>query len=574
MNAARPKTLSDPDAEPETDGRNVDSGRRDQLRILIADALSPHGKAALDAIDGIETTVQTGLAGADLAAAISAADGVVVRSAVQITSEVLEQAAGQPSCRLRGIARAGVGVDNIDVEAATHLGVAVLNSASASTITTAEHAFALMIALARNIAPAAAAISAGRWDRSKFVGRQLHGRTLGVIGLGRIGRTLAQRALAFGMTVRGYDPFINAEAILEGQVPLAGSLGELMAECDIVSLHIPKTESSAGLIDRQAIAAAKPGFLLINAARGGLIDEAALLEAIDSGQCGGAAIDVFEIEPPPIDSPLRAHPKILATPHLGASTVEAQEAVAVSACQALVEYLLGRDMGGVINAGGLTFNLTDRQRSFIDLAQRMIALLHAVNHAGSINTFQCTVRGETLSASADTVARYALAEFMGRHLDQPINLINAAVVAEQRHIEARTIIASDIGEDRLSIEIISDNGVRRVDGAIYEDGLPRITLLDGYAMDMAPAGHMIVLTNADEPGRIGLVGRIFGDAGVNIAEMVIGRKHQDAGDGMIAMMILKLDAAPTEALLEALRSADGIVDVAAVELAGVADNLE
>ncbi len=541
------------------------------MRILIADKLAPEAEAYLGGQADTEVTTRIGLAGDDLADALREHDGVVIRSAVKVTGPVLERCAGSDGWRLRAIARAGVGVDNIDLETATRLGIAVMNTASASTITTAEHAFALLIALARNIPWAHAAIASGGWDRSRFVGTELHGKTLGVVGLGRIGLTLSRRALAFGMKVCAYDPFMNAESALEGHVALLGSLEELMAGSDFVSLHVPKNETTSKMINAAAFEAARPGVRIINASRGGIIDEAALLTALADGRCGGAALDVYDPEPPPADCPLRNHPKILTTPHLGASTTEAQEAVAVDACRAVVTYLRGEGIIGAVNAAGVSLDLSDRQRAFVDLAGRMIALLQAAVSPRRLSRVRFVVRGEGLAGGADSVARYALVELLRSHLDEPVSVINAALIAEQRHIETETVIAADHGEDRMTIEIEIEpgGGPRRVEGAIYSDGLPRITSLDGYAMDMVPAGTMVLLTNTDEPGRIGLVGGVFGDAGVNIAEMVIGRKQSPVAGDTIAMMILKLDAAPTKGLLETLRQGPGIVRVASVELGRV-----
>ena len=536
------------------------------MRILIADKLAKEGAAFLRDQDGVEVTTQTGLAGDDLADALREHDGVVVRSAVQVTGPVLMRCAGTNGLRLKAIARAGVGVDNIDLEAATRLGIAVMNAASASTITTAEHAFALMIALARNIPWAHAAIASGGWDRNRFVGSELHGKTLGVIGLGRIGLTVARRAVAFGMSVCAYDPLMNAESAMEGQVPLLGSVQELLARSDFVSVHVPGTEATAGMLDDTAFGSAKPGMRIINASRGSVIDVTALLAALDDGRCAGAALDVYELEPPAPDSPLRNHPKILTTPHLGASTTEAQEAVAVDACRALVTYLRGEGIIGAVNAAGLSLDLSLRQRSFVDLSARMIALLQAAVAPGRLGRVRFAIRGDGLVGGAETVARYALVELLRRHLDEPVSVINAALIAEQRHIETETVIGAEHGEDRLVIEVISDGEPHRVEGAIYSDNLPRITSLDGYAMDMVPAGAMVLLTNVDEPGRIGLVGRMFGEARVNIAEMVIGRREGSTAGETIAMMILKLDGAPTAALLKALRDGPGILSVASLEL--------
>jgi D-3-phosphoglycerate dehydrogenase len=541
-------------------------GGADPIRILIADKLAPEGAAYLRGEPGVEVTDQPGMAPDALVEALGAHDGVIVRSAVQLTADLLSQVMTKPGARLRGICRAGVGVDNIDLEAATGWGLAVMNSASASTVTTAEHAFALMLALARNVGPAYSTMVAGGWDRSKFVGRQLHGRTLGVVGLGRIGQTLARRALAFDMRVVGFDPFINQETILEGAVKLFSNFDDLLAEAEVISFHVPRTEATEHMMGPEQFALARPGVLIVNAARGGIVDETALLEAIDTGRCGGAALDVYDTEPLAQDSPLRQHPKILTTPHLGASTVEAQEAVAVDAARALVRYLRGQGVTGAVNVGGLQLDLDDRQQAFADLATRMVILLGAATHGAGFRGVKCTVRGAALAARADTIARVALAQLLSSHLDQPVNLINAAVLAEQRGIETETVITSDTGDDRLSIEIKGDERSFRVEGAVYGDGQPRVTLLDGYHLDMVPAGNMVLLSNADEPGRIGLVGAIFGEAGLNIAEMVIGRDRESSEDRSVAMMIIKVDTAPNEAVLQALRDAPGILSVATAVL--------
>ncbi|MHC5114301.1 MAG: phosphoglycerate dehydrogenase [Planctomycetota bacterium] len=536
------------------------------VRILIADKLAPAGARFLEHQDDVDVTVHTGMDANELPAALAEHDGVVVRSAVKITAPVLDACVAGGASRLRGIARAGVGVDNIDLDAATRHGIAVLNSASASTITTAEHAFALMIALARNIGPASRTMAEGGWDRSKFVGTQLHGKTLGVVGLGRIGQTVARRALAFGMNVIAFDPFTNAETALEGAVRMVPGFDEMVPEVDVVSFHVPFSEATANMLSTEQFARARPGLLVVNASRGGVVDEAALLAALESGTCAGAALDVYSEEPPPDDAPLRRHPNVLCTPHLGASTVEAQEAVAVAACEALLMYLRGERVVGAVNTGGLALDLTDRQRAFTDLAGRMVAMMEAASEEQRVSTVRCVIRGEGIAGRADTIGRFALAALLQRHLDDPVNVINAAVIAEQRHVDTQTVIDSDTGDDRLAIEIEAPGSARSVEGAIFADGQPRITSLDGYPLDMVPAGNLVLITNADTPGRIGLVGGLFGEANLNIAEMVIHRRQPDAGGDTIAMMILKLDEPPPANVLEALRQAPGILRVTTVTL--------
>jgi D-3-phosphoglycerate dehydrogenase len=536
------------------------------MKILIADKLAPEGSDYLKSQDNVSVTIQPGLSDQDLAEALKIHDGVVIRSAVKITSDILDACMPNGSL-LKGIARAGVGIDNIDLKAATRYGVAVMNSASASTITTAEHAFALLIALARNIPHSHMTMAGGGWDRSAYTGVQLHGRTLGVVGFGRIGQTLAQRAIAFGMKVIAYDPYYNADSALDGAVTMVRSFDDMVPNVDAISFHVPKNETTTGMMGREQFAKARPCLLLVNASRGGIIDETALLEALDAGQCAGAAIDVYEQEPPPADSPLRNHPKIVTTPHLGASTTEAQEAVAVDACKSLLNYLRGLPVEGAVNIGSLSLDLSDRQRTCVELGSRMIALVNAAQPEQSLTGVTFTLRGESLASRADTIARYALATLLRSHLDQAVNVVNAALIAEQRNIESQTVIAADTGEDRMTIELRTHAGkMLRVEGTIDTQNRPRITHVLGYSMDMVPEGHMILLTNADEPGRIGLVGQIIGEAGVNIAEMVIGRAGNGEA-GQVAMMVIKIDAEPTDALLDALRNAPGILTVASVALA-------
>jgi len=549
-----------------------------EVRILVGEPIDALGVDFLRSQPGVQVT-DLGKAGPamgqdELVQALCDHDGVVVRSAMKLRGPVLEEVSRRGG-RLRAIARAGVGVDNIDVHVATRLGMAVMNSASASTITTAEHAFAMMIALARNIAQANQAMRAGGWDRNKFVGSQLHGRTLGVVGFGRIGQTLARRALAFGMRVIAHDPMINASRLLDDQVEMFSSLDALLPHCDIVSFHVPGDASTLGMMGRAQFALARQGVMIVNAARGGVVDETALLEALERGQCGGAAIDVFPTEPPPEDSPLRRHARVLCTPHLGASTVEAQEAVALDACKAVLVYLRGEGLPGAVNAGGLSMDLTEKQKSFVDLAGRMVALLGAATGPMSkLQRVRVHVRGDALAGKADTLARFALADVLRARMDQPVNVINAPLVAEQRHIDVQTISTTDSGQERMKIELFGEDGERSrsVEGTMYGEQMPRITSLDGYAMDMTPEGAMVLVTNADVPGRIGLVGQIFGAANANIADMVIGRRRErEPGAGSKsqpaeAMMIIRLDTEPSAAVLDALRATPGIMRVAHVTL--------
>ena len=525
------------------------------INILVADKLAPAGLELLKSREGVAVDVKTGLKEDELAAIIGQYDGLLVRSGVQVTAKVLAQ-----SGRLKAIARAGVGVDNIDLDAATAAGVLVMNSAEASTITTAEHAFALMMSLARNIGPAYRTMSEGGWDRNKFVGRQLYDKTLGLVGLGRIGRTVAERALAFGMKVLAFDPVYNAETALDGKVRLVKTFEELLGKVDFLSFHVPLNDHTRNMLNAERFAAANDGIMVINAARGGVIDIDAMIAAIDSGKCGGAALDVFEVEPLEKDSPLRKHPKVLLTPHLGASTAEAQDAVSNAACAQLLEYLTGEGLSGAVNVAGVRLDLDPTQRGYLDLAQRMARLIAPMCEEGMAE-ITVTCEGQALAAAAATIERMTLVELLNTSLEVPVNVVNAKLMADQRGIKLRSVVVDEQrASPRLTITIQSGQRPRRIVGVVHADGRPWVREINGYHMDLVPAGPMVILLNEDRPGMVGLIGTELGSAGANIADMALSRR------GNTAMMVLKLDETPTEPLINRLRARPGIVKVAVVNL--------
>ncbi|MEX0777653.1 MAG: phosphoglycerate dehydrogenase [Phycisphaeraceae bacterium] len=550
---------------------------------MVPDKLADEGLDYVRAQPDVELTSKPGITEAELAPMVGDYDGLIVRSGIQVTAAVL----AKPG-RLKAIARAGVGVDNIDLDAATEHGILVMNSAEASTISTAEHAFSLLMALARQIGPAYKKMAEGGWDRNKFMGTQLSGKTLGVVGFGRIGRTVAERALAFGMTVVAYDPFINAGFMMDGKVRMFASFEELAPNADLLTFHVPLNEQTKGMLGVATFAKVRKGVLVINAARGGVVDEAALLAALDSGQCGGAALDVFDQEPPPADSPLRKHPRLLVTPHLGASTHEAQQAVSIAAAEQLLEYLRGQGVRGAVNAGGLRVDLSPLQNKFVDLVQRMAALINPMVTRGIAGvTFE--IAGKELAAVAGTIERFGLVGLLKGYLAVPVNMINVRHIAEQRGIRLRTVISE--GEEKgdgpqLAMEITGPSGAvddqtphgdesRRIVGKVYQDMRPRVVEINRYHMDMVPAGHMVLIQNEDRPGMIGMVGSEFGSANVNIADMTISRRTSagisgggsgGTSGGATALMVLKVDAAPPESLLNRLKARPGILKVAAVKL--------
>ena len=528
----------------------------DMFKILAADTLAEEGLVYLRGQSDAELINRPGLSEDELTAMISGFDGVIVRSGAQVTARVL----ANPG-RLKAVARAGVGVDNIDVPAATSAGVLVLNSAEASTTTTAEHAFAMLMALARNIGQAHKCMTEGGWNRSRFQGRQLSGKTLGVVGFGRIGQAVAQRALAFDMNVIAYDPFYNAATALDGGVKIFSQIPDVLTRADILTFHVPLNNDTHELLNAQTFAQCRDGVLVVNASRGGVIDERALLDALHSGKCGGAALDVFETEPPERDSPLRSHPSVLMTPHLGASTIEAQAAVSVDAATSLLEYLRGQSVRGAVNVVGLRLDLDPVQNHYVDLAQRMAQLLSPMTTSG-ISAVTIEIAGQDLTAAVGTIERLALIGLLQPHLDTRLNLVNVKHVAEQRGMMLRAVMADEqkMSGPQIAIEVDSTDRIHRIVGRVYSDLRPRIVEINGYHLDIVPGGNMVLIRNEDKPGMLGVVGTEFGKAQINIADMAISRR------GNSAVMLLRVDTEPPAELTARLLDNRGILKVALVKL--------
>jgi D-3-phosphoglycerate dehydrogenase / 2-oxoglutarate reductase len=534
------------------------------MRILVADKLAEEGLEFLKQSQ-IAFDVKVGLKEDELAAAVGGYDALIVRSGAKVTAKVLVSP-GQ----LKAIARAGVGVDNIDLDAATSKGILVMNTAEASTLSTAEHALALMMSLARKIPQAHAHVISGQWKRNQYQGTQLAGKTLGVVGLGRIGRAVASRALAMEMSVLGFDPFFSAPTALEGRVKLVRDFDEFLSQLDVITFHVPGSEQTKHLLNRQRLFnKCRPNLLVINDARGEVIDEIAIAEALKEKKIAGAAIDVYSTEPPAKDHPLFALENVVLTPHLGASTDEAQTAVSVEACKAIVAYLNNGEIRGAVNAGGLKLDLPADERPFADLARRIGALLGGLCDGG-IKTITLRVSGSRAPKLMPTLLRLATVELLRPHLNTDVNVINVEHLAQSRGIEL-----GQIHEPSPPAGLVGDIiGVRaegaagethRILGTVYADGLPRILRIDGFSMDMIPEGQMVLIVNQDQPGVIGIVGTSFGDAGVNIADMVISREEHADGTAT-ALMVIKTDSEPPAALLNRLRARPNIVRVKAVNL--------
>src|SRR5258706_7537852 len=536
------------------------------MRILVADKLADEGLDFLKQ-SGFAFDTKIGLKEDELAATIGAYDALVVRSGAKVTAKVLEKP-GQ----LKAIARAGVGVDNIDLEAATAKGILVLNTAAASTLSTAEHALALMMSLARKIPAADAHVKSGQWKRNNYQGTQLAGKTLGVVGLGRIGQTVAVRALAMEMNVVGFDPFYSQPTALDGRVKLVRDFDEFLSQIDVITFHVPGGESTRHLLNRERLMnKCRPNLLVINDARGEVVDEIALAEALKAKKIAGAAIDVYQTEPPAKDHPLFSCENVVLTPHLGASTDEVQTAVSVDACQAIVAYLQNGEIRGAVNAGGIKLDLPPDEAPFAELARRIGALLAGFTDTG-YKAITLRVSGTRAPKLMPTLLRLATVELLRPHLDTPVNVINVEHMARGRGIEQVAINEpappSGLVGDIVGIRVDGQNGeTHRVLGTVYLDGLPRVLRFDNFTMDMVPEGHMVVIMNKDQPGVIGMVGTSFGDAGVNMADMGIsGEVHPDGS--AVALMLIKTDSPPTDALLNRLRARPNIIRVKSVLVPG------
>ncbi len=536
------------------------------MRILVADKLAEEGLEFLKQT-GIEFDTNVGLKEDELAGMVGGYDALIVRSGAKVTARVLENPG-----KLKAIARAGVGVDNIDLDAATAKGILVLNTAEASTLSTAEHALALMMSLARKIPAAHAHVKSGQWQRNKYQGTQLAGKTLGVVGLGRIGRTVASRAIAMEMTVLGFDPYFSSQTALDGKVRMIRDFDEFLAQLDVITFHVPGGEGTRHLLNRERLFnKAKANLLVINDSRGEVVDEMALAEAIKEKKIAGAAIDVYQVEPPPKDHPLFALENVVLTPHLGASTDEAQTAVSVDACKAIVAYLKNGEIRGAVNAGGIRLDLPPDEAPFAELARRIGSLLTGYSEGG-YKAITLRVSGQRASKLMNTLLRLATVELLQPHLDTPVNVINVEHLARSRGIELVAINepappAGLVG-DIVGVRVEGQNGEsHRVLGTVYLDGLPRILRIDNFSMDMIPEGNMVMIVNKDMPGVIGMVGTSFGDAGVNIADMVISREIHPDGSA-VALMLIKTDSPPPDALLNRLRARPNILRAKSVLIPG------
>ncbi len=514
-------------------------------RVLVTEQLAQPG-LDLMAEAGHEVDVQLGLSPEQLVEAIVGANALVIRSATTVTAEVLT--AGTD---LIVVGRAGIGLDNVDVAAATERGVMVVNAPQSNILSAAEQAMALLLAQARNIPQAHAALVAGKWERSKWEGVELHGKTLGVIGLGRVGALVAQRALAFGMHLVAYDPFVSADRARHMGVELM-SLEDLMAQSDFVTVHLPKNKETMGLIGADVLAKAKPGIRIINTARGGIVDEDALADAIRNGNVQGAGLDVFAKEPT-TESPLFELSSVIVAPHLGASTAEAQDKAGVTIAEQVILALDGDFVPFAVNVSAT--DVSETVRPFMGLAEQLGRILSCLED-GLPDVLEIEYQGGLAGAGTGILTLSVLKGLFGEGIDEPVSYVNAPQLAAERGLEVREISTVTVHEFVNLITVRS--GDHSVAGTLAGPrSEPRLVMMDDHTVEVPPAPNMVVVRNDDRPGMIGVVGTILGDAGVSISSMAVG----PSATANTALMVLSTDGQIPDAALHQLRDAQGISDV-------------
>jgi D-3-phosphoglycerate dehydrogenase / 2-oxoglutarate reductase len=528
-------------------------------RIVVLDPIAKEGLDLLDAEPGIEYEIITGLKGPALRETLAKFDGAIVRSGVKITADALEG-----NKRMRAIVRAGVGTDNIDKDAATRLGIVVMNTPAGNTISTAEHAFALMLALSRNVAPAHQSLREGRWDRKNYMGTQLADKTLGIVGLGRIGREMASRALAFQMRVIGFDPFLTDEQAVKLGIQRAPTVDEMLPKVDYLTVHTPLTPETKGLVNVGNLSLLKPGIRLINAARGGIYEEAAMIEGLKSGRIGGVALDVYD-EEPCTDSPLFNMPNVVCTPHLGASTEEAQTQVAVEGIHLLINFFNTGEIRHAVNVAPLDPKTLADMRGFLDVAYRLGRFLSQW-HGASVDHVNLIYRGLIANQDTRLVSSAFCAGLMEGKLEEDVNIINAEMLLTDRGVEISSQRQTEMSVFASSItaEVSGGGRTSRAGGTLLGHNMPRLVLLEDYRLEAYLDGNLLIFTHSDRPGIIGGVGTAFGQHGVNIAQMSVGRAGTVPGGRAIG--VLNLDSMPGENALSAVGKIEGVDRFCAVQL--------
>lgn len=529
-------------------------------KIIVLDNIAQEGLSLLEQSDNIEYVVQTGLKGEELKTALQEADGAICRSGVTLSEDVLTD-----NTRLKVIVRAGVGTDNIDKPAATRQGIIVMNTPTGNTFSTAEHAMTLMLALSRNVAPAFQSLREGRWERKAYMGSQLSGKTLGVVGLGRIGQEVAKRAQAFQMNLLGFDPFLTAEQASKLGIELCDTVDEMLPLVDYLTVHTPLTPQTKGLIGVKQLSLLKPGTRLINCARGGIYDETALAQGLDEGILAGVALDVFETEPC-TDSPLFEKEGVICTPHLGASTEEAQTQVAVEAVELAVNFLTTGAVRHAVNVAAVDPKTLEALAGYLELSYRMGIFLDQWDEGG-VQSVRIEYRGHVADEDTKLLTASLCAGLLNEALEHSVNIVNSQVLLKERGIEVSEFHSSEMAAfaSSMTVTLTTDKGSYTAGGTVFGNNMPRLIRLDDMRLESYLDGNMLIFVHDDLPGIIGNMGTTLGTHKINIAQMSVGRPIE-AQPGGQAIGVLNLDSIPTAEATADLASQQGIKSVKSIEL--------
>jgi D-3-phosphoglycerate dehydrogenase len=520
------------------------------MKVLVSDNISPKGVAILKKA-GLEVDVKTGMKPEELKACIGEYHGLVIRSATKVTAEIVDAAVN-----LKVIGRAGSGLDNVDKAAASKKGIVVMNTPGGNTITTAEHSVAMLFSVARLIPQATASMKAGKWEKKKFMGVELFNKTLGILGLGNIGTQVAKRAQGLEMNVIAYDPFLSDDKAKTLGIRKV-SLEELFELSDFITIHTPMTPETKGIVNAGTIAKMKDGVRIINCARGGIVNEQDLYEALKSGKVAGVALDVFEKEPP-VDNPLLTLDSVVCTPHLGASTEEAQENVALAVAEQIVDYLINGTIRNAVNFPSIPADQVSRLQPYISLAEKLGSFCSQVVEGG-VTEITVEYAGDAAEINSAPVTIAAIKGFLSPILLETINFVNAPFIARERGIEVKETKTKDSGDYQsvIGLRIRSEHGESHVAGTLFSKKDPRIILIDDFKVEIVPEGELLLMYNNDKPGVIGNIGTLLGENNINIARMHFGRETA----GGTAISVVSIDSTPTPEIMQKIRTLPNILSV-------------
>ncbi len=527
------------------------------VKILVSDPLSEEGIEMLKSIDGVQVDTKSKLKPEELLAIIGEYEGLVIRSGTQVTKEVLAKAK-----KLKVIGRAGAGLDNVDVETASKMGVVVMNAAGGNTVSTAEHTMSMLLSMTRKIPQACASLKAGKWERTSFMGGELYGKYLGIVGMGKVGTEVARRAHAFGMRLVVFDPYLSLERVQELEAEPVKELNELFKKSDYITIHTPLNTETKALIGAEELAMMKKGVRIVNCARGGIIDEKALTAAIQSGHVAGAAIDVFEQEPP-VYTDIIQLPQVVVTPHLAASTEEAQKNVAREIALSVRDFLQGKGIRNAVNVPSVDAETLKLIDPYLKLIERL-GMMQGQLIDGAIKEVHLKFVGELTRWSLAPLTVAFMKGLLSSVMSESVNYVNASMIAKDRGIKVIETKATD-GEDfanLIATTVITDKKTSQIDGTLFTRSDPRIVRVDEFYVDAVPAGAMLIVRNQDKPGMVGRVGTILGSHNINIGWMSLGRRTQ-GGD---ALIVLNLDQPLSDELFAEIKKEPLVIDVKRVQL--------